>query len=234
MTRTSTIILFCFNILLSSPFQPGEKLEYSAGFRLFSAGIATLEITLDTLGMDSVFKIYAETNTNSFFDRLYKVRDKVTAWMDPLNFELLKVDKKVSEGRYKRNHFATVNRGDSTIITSKNIKKIDAPVFDPISIVYLLRDKIKKITGMKEVYVYDLGKIRKVLFKITGQEKIRVPYGIFDCFIVEPVSRDNKPLLKNKGQMKVWYSDDELRLPVRIEQVTNIGTMVMELKSVSR
>ena len=227
------IIIFSWSCLQSFPFQPGEKLIYSAGFRLFSAGEATLELTMDTLSKDTVIKIHSETNTNSFFDRLYRIRDRVTVWMDPINFELLKVDKKVSEGRYRRKHKAIVNWLDSTIVTSKKVKKIQAPVFDPIGVVYLLREKLQQINELEELLVYDLGIIRKVLFKVTDREKIRVPYGLFECLVVEPVSRDKNPLLKNKGQIKVWYSDDLFRLPVRIEQVTNVGTMVMELKSVN-
>jgi len=30
--------------------------------------------------------------------------------------------------------------------------------------------------------------------------------------------------------MRVWLSDDSLHLPIKIEQSTNIGTMIMKLK----
>ena len=41
---------------------------------------------------------------------------------------------------------------------------------------------------------------------------------------------DNKKLLKNDGQMKVWFTKDKKFIPIKIEQSTNVGTMVMELE----
>ena len=225
------IFLICSN-LFGFSFKTSEKLIYSAGFRFLSAGEASIELTIDTLLNDTVFKIQANTKTNPFFDRFYKIRDKVTTWVDPLNYELLKVDKNLLQGKYRRKHNAIINHQDSTIITSETIKKIQFPVFDPISVIYLLRLKIREIKQLGELHIYDLGKSRKVLFNITGKETIEVPYGVFSCFIVEPISNDNKALLKNKGQMKIWYSDENFSLPVRIEQVTNIGVMIMELQKV--
>ena len=64
------------------------------------------------------------------------------------------------------------------------------------------------------------------------KETVRVSAGTFNCLKVEPVSGDGNPLLKNDGQMRVWLSDDSLKLPVKIEQKTNIGTMVMKLKGI--
>ena len=72
--------------------------------------------------------------------------------------------------------------------------------------------------------------MKEVIVNITAKETVRVSAGIFNCLKIEPVSGDGKPLLKNNGQMRVWLSDDSLRLPVKIEQITNIGTMVMKLK----
>ena len=43
----------------------------------------------------------------------------------------------------------------------------------------------------------------------------------------------NDPLFKNNGVMRIWISDDSLHLPIKIEQNTNIGTMVMKLKQIS-
>ena len=37
-------------------------------------------------------------------------------------------------------------------------------------------------------------------------------------------------LLKNNGEMRVWLSDDNLKLPVKIEMKTNIGNLIMKLK----
>ena len=67
---------------------------------------------------------------------------------------------------------------------------------------------------------------------VTALETVQVAAGTFNCLKVEPVSGDGKPLLKNNGQMRVWLSIDSLKLPIKIEQETNIGHMVMKLKKI--
>ena len=42
-----------------------------------------------------------------------------------------------------------------------------------------------------------------------------------------------KTLLKNKGDMQIWFSDNEKRIPVQVEIKLKFGTMLMKLKKVS-
>ena len=75
--------------------------------------------------------------------------------------------------------------------------------------------------------------MKKVFVNVTKKEKISVPAGTFNCYKIEPISGNNDPLFKNNGVMRIWISDDSLHLPIKIEQNTNIGTMVMKLKQIS-
>ena len=68
------------------------------------------------------------------------------------------------------------------------------------------------------------------MVNITARETIRVPAGTYTCLKAEPLSPDGQPLLKNNGEMRVWLSDDNLKLPVKIEMKTNIGNLIMKLK----
>ena len=78
-----------------------------------------------------------------------------------------------------------------------------------------------------------MGKLKHVLFKLEQIEKIKVPFGEFECFVITPYSTNNKKLLKNNGQMKVWFTNDENRIPVKIQQSTNLGTMTMVLQNIT-
>ena len=79
---------------------------------------------------------------------------------------------------------------------------------------------------------FDNGKLKNVLVSVKKEETISVPAGIFKCILVTLSSGDGSALLKNNGQMKIWFSADNQKIPVKIEQNTNIGTMILELKKV--
>jgi len=208
----------------------GEKLKYKAGFRIFSAGEAILSFDWDTLGGDSLYFLNAEIKTNSFLDKFFKVRDRVKAWMNPYDFSLTKVEKNVLEGNYRKNHFAYIDYIKNKIYFGEKSLNISNPVFDPLSIIYKIRKNFKLKIFDFDVIIYDMGKLKAVKFKIDKSEWVEVPYGRFECFVISPVPLNNKKLLKNDGQMKLWFTKDTNFIPIKIEQSTNVGTMVMELE----
>ena len=226
-------ITFLFSLMYAThPFTVGEKLIYSAGFQLLSAGQATMELELDSLHGHPYLHITSTTKTNSILDVLYKVRDRIEVWIDPEYFFLRKVVKQIREGKYRKNYTALIDNQNLTVSSDNRTISIPDNVFDPTSIIYYLRSQELKIGKQFKFYTYDNGKLKEILVNITQKEKVNVPAGNFNCYVVSPISANNKKLLKNNGHMKIWYSDDPKKLPVKIEQKTNIGTMVLKLKKV--
>jgi len=223
------IVLISLNLFAKETFV-GEVLTYQAGFRFFSAGEAILSFDWDTLAGDSVYSLNANIKTNSFLDRFYKVRDNMKIWMSPIDYSLKKVEKNILEGNYKKSHKAEIDYFKNIIIMGKKKISIDKHVFDPLSIIYKIREELNLKNIPFLATIYDMGKLKPVLFKVDKMESINVPYGSFECIVISPHSVDNKKLLKNDGRMKVWFSKDENHIPIKIEQSTNIGIMVMELK----
>ena len=223
------LILLTTSIWGNPPNFVGEELKYSAGFRLFPAGNAILSLTLDSLNGKPAFLLATSVNTNSFLDAFYTVRDETLSWLNIMDFSLLKAVKKIREGKYHRNH-SIHTIGDSLLIWNKKYFTITEPVYDPIAFIYFLRSQELSLEDSFHFLSAGEKKVREVWVNITGIEKIKVPAGNFDCLKVEPISPDGKPLLKNNGELRVWLSNDDNKLPVKIEMKTNIGTMVMKLK----
>jgi len=223
------LILLTTSIWGNPPNFVGEELKYSAGFRLFPAGNAILSLTSDSLNGKPAFLLATSVKTNSFLDAFYTVRDETLSWLNIMDFSLLKAVKKIREGKYHRNH-SIHTIGDSLLIWNKKYFTITEPVYDPIAFIYFLRSQELSLEDSFHFLSAGEKKVREVWVNITGIEKIKVPAGNFDCLKVEPVSPDGKPLLKNNGELRVWLSNDDNKLPVKIEMKTNIGTMVMKLK----
>ena len=223
---TSIFLTFMWS---ASPDFIGEELKYSAGFRFFPAGEAILTFSADSLNGESVYKLTTSVKTNSFLDAFYEVRDEIQSWLNPENLSLKKTIQRIREGHFHRDHQSIIQR-DSIAVSGNKLRNIPGRVYDPVSFVYYLRNQDLSLGYSYKFFSYDRKIIREVIVNITAKETVRVSAGTFNCLKIEPVSGDGKPLLKNNGQMRVWLSDDSLRLPVKIEQKTNIGTMVMKLK----
>ena len=228
-------LLFLLNtsIWAVSPNFVGEELHYSAGFRLFPAGNAILSLKSDSLNGEVAYLLSTTVKTNSFLDNFYEVRDETLSWLKVQDFSLLKAIKKVRQGEYHRDHSVHLS-GDSLLIWNKKKFTVTEPVYDPIAFIYFLRSQNLSLGNTFHFLSASEKKIREVGVNITGKESINVSAGSFDCLQVEPVSSDGVPLLKNNGELRVWLSNDEIKIPVKIEMKTNIGTMVMKLKEIKK
>ena len=223
------LILLLAPIWSNAPNFVGDELQYAAGFRFFPAGEAILTFSKDSLNGELADRLITSVKTNSFLDAFYEVRDEIQSWLNPENLSLKKTIQTIREGRFHRDHQSII-QGDSIAVSGNKIRNIPGRVYDPVSFVYYLRNQDLSLGHSYKFFSYDRKKIKEVIVNITAKETVRVSAGTFNCLKIEPVSGDGKPLLKNNGQMRVWLSDDSLRLPVKIEQKTNIGTMVMKLK----
>ena len=61
----------------------GEKLVYSVRYGFIRAGEASLEIAgVEEVGGHPCYHVVSLARSNSFFDRIFRVRDRVESWMD--------------------------------------------------------------------------------------------------------------------------------------------------------
>jgi hypothetical protein len=95
-------------------------------------------------------------------------------------------------------------------------KQVDTipSVYDPVSVAYYFRwrdlgveDRPRNVYGGRKLY--------QISSRILGNERIRTEHGEVDTIAVLPlIRRDGKP--DDKGDLKIWFSNDERRVPVRL------------------
>ena len=207
----------------------GEKLVYSAGFRLFDAGEATFTSESVILNDKPVLLITSSIKTNSFLSRFYKVHDVVKVWSNVDDLTLIKIEKDVNEGSYHLDYSAHVTE-DLKLVSAKKTIQLESKVYDPISAIFMLRKQPLTEGDSYKFTTVENGIIQKVNVMVGGIEKVSVPAGKFNTRQIIPISDDGVPLFKHDGKMKVWYSDDVRHLPVKMEQKTNVGTLILKLK----
>jgi hypothetical protein len=78
--------------------------------------------------------------------------------------------------------------------------------------------------------VGDNDKVKEVEARIEKSEQVQTPAGNFKAWKVNTVSISGG-LFKGGGQLKVWLSADEKKLPVQIYVKVELGTVSIKLKS---
>lgn len=232
MTRCIIMVAGLVGYLFSQTTSPytGETITYATGFRLFSAGTSTLEVTNDE--EDTLLHIISQVRTSSFFDHIYRVRDRIDLWLDPATLELRRMHRDIHEGKYERKDTTVVDRKAGLIFARRDTLAVDGPVYDPIGVIYYLRS-LPLYTGDKiDLSIFDGRRLQSITITVTGSERLEVPAGEFQCLVLKPETREDQQLTKVDGLLNLWLSQDSDRIPVQLEQRSNIGTMVLKLKGV--
>ena len=118
------------------------------------------------------------------------------------------------------------------VITKGKRQSISGHIYSPLSIIFSLRNEILKDNDIYNYQVYSSEKIKDVNISVIGREDIRTPYGVYEAIILSPKSMDGKSAMKNKGDMKIWLTNDESRLPLKIEIKLKHGSILLLLDNI--
>jgi hypothetical protein len=225
-----------FRKIENKAFKVGEKLSFDINYGFITAGIAEYNIPkiMKLAGRD-VFQIQFFVNSVSTFDVLYKVRDRYETYVDVEGLFPWRFEQHIREGGYSRDFSAFFDHRKGKARTSEGAYDIPKYVNDIVSAFYLARtidftkmkngDKVNLVNFYKDkVYPLD------VIYK--GKETVSVKAGTFECFILEPVVQEGG-LIRNTGNIVIWITNDELKVPVKLKTKIIIGAIDVELSGYS-
>jgi hypothetical protein len=219
-------------------FPVGQTYIYSAEWRVFNAGIATLR--LEQAGPEH--RAVATADAAGTISLLYHVQDKLEAFFDPASFCSHNASRHLEEGfrRVETNISFDYQHGKA-VFDQKNIKKkeskheehdIPGCVTDMLSSIYyvaslpLLPDKTYSFP------INDGGPTLTVAVHVEARESIKTPAGVFNTIRVQPET--SAPALRDKGKIWIWYSDDAARIPVQMRARLSWGTLTFSLLRIEK
>ncbi|MBM3236124.1 DUF3108 domain-containing protein [Candidatus Poribacteria bacterium] len=236
------IVLFCFTInvltfaicpllaqnnLEPTPIRVGEVLTFSAKIKGVPAGSQMMKVVEETtLNGRSVYHLASTARTNPFFSLFYKFEDARESYVTTQQFQSLRYVKNIVDRKYEASIHIDFDIDSGKVRLSKNQQKlpeleVPAGIQDELSMLYLFRMKELKVG---EIYTFPalIGtKIIEIQVEVIGREKSETILGKLETVA----------LRSSHGYM-VWITDDERRIPVKIEANTKIGKLVGILKKV--
>lgn len=219
------------------PFVPGERLVFQLKWAFVPAGEAVLEVMpYDTVNGGDAYHFVMTARSNSFVDNFYKVRDRIDAYVDiDMNGSIL-YRKKQREGSTKRDVEVIFDQKDvKAHYHRKGRKKKEIVIvpgtFDPLSVFFFARTVDMSVGMYIRKAVSDGKKMVVGQAKVVRREKIKVPAGKFDTFLLEPELADIGGVFEKSKEAKiqVWVTADERRIPVKIESSVSVGRFKGEL-----
>lgn len=219
-------------------FTSGETYVYEVEWRLWKAGRATLRI--EDAGSEQ--RVVATADSTGVAALLYTVHDRFEAFFDRKTFCSRNITKNTEEGFRKlqtsiRFDYARRKSAlEETNLRSGKSKKVenDIPecVTDVVSGIYYLGSQPLAPGATYSFPLNDGGRTTQVEARVEAREEVRTPAGTFQAVRVQP--RATSGVLKDRGQVWIWYSDDGARIPVQMRARMFWGTLTFLLVRIDR
>ncbi|MCK9556839.1 MAG: DUF3108 domain-containing protein [Candidatus Cloacimonetes bacterium] len=224
-------------------FMDGEKLTFNINYGIINAGQATLEAKTSVYQGNPVWYLSTNAKTHSFFDKIFKVRDRVESWWDKESLLPYKFAKNLQEGKYRQHRVHIYNhaRGRTTYQRwhFKNSRfdntEMDLPMDsqDILSAFYWVRHQPLKVGQRLMVNITADGRIMPTEVVVHRKEKVKSIFGEVECLVIEPKLK-GEAVFKQTGDIFIWVTNDEYKIPVKLESKITFGSFSATLDSAQK
>ncbi len=210
-------------------FKVGEKLTYIVKWKGVAGGTSVMEVKkiVKISGRD-VYYATLYTRSSKFLDTFYKIRDRLESYIDREGVFTWKQKKKLRGGRYRSDKETIYDQEKHQALYEG--KKIDIPFYvqDSLSSVYYLRTQQLKKGDSLIMDANDDGKNYLVEAKVLDMEKVTTPWGKFEALRTEIVWKRQGNAQEDRSQ--IWLSNDEKKIPIKMEKQSRMGKITMLLQ----
>ena len=214
-------------------FQQKQTLTYSVDWRVFPAGTAVLHF--EAAGDRE--RLTASADTIGAINLIFHVSDHFQSTFDRQTGCTYEFDKQTVEGRRQINSTLRLDYGQGkSILDEKNQvtgqtkhveTAIPACLTDLLTGVFYASSQPMSLGHSFVLPVVDAQRTVPVTMKVEGREEIKTTLGTFKTLRVQPTA--DAGVVKNRGNIWIWYTDDERHLPVQMRARLFWGTITIRL-----
>lgn len=242
------------------PFEPTEELVYEGEFSralLRGINIAELRFTANrTLapasqsGKESApsrLRFTLEAFSKGLLRKLFNLnfRQHIESTVEPASFSVLQTTKLDQQGKRLRTSEAVFDRNAGKVVWTERdpndpnreprvvINAASGAVQDLASVFYYLRTQPLEPGQNLEILVSDSGQVYRVPVAVHEKKKMKTVLGQVQTLKVEPEIFGDGRLLKGKGKLILWLTDDARHIPVRARINNEMGTLDIKLKRIN-
>ena len=212
-----------------------EKLAYQISLLGMPVGSALLEAT----NRQGELRITTSVRSNSVMSAIYPVNDSTDTRLIKGRYLLTRIRQRegslVSDTGF---NLMFQERKTFWVDRLKNISSTEPlehlDTLDIISGFYFIRQQLLAVGTTLTLRLYDGDKSSPVPVEVLRREALSLPgMRSTETLVIRPLFSENG-FFRNNREVLIWLTDDENRVPVRVEVTTPVGRVVAELVSSER
>ena len=217
------------------PFARGERFRYDISWLYMKAGTAIMTVEQPSDDDRRMLKLLTTAQSSPMVTKFYPVNNRVESIVDLDTFLPTRMIFNRREGKRKNDFDYTFHHREGTVTAVKDGKTdelaIPQDAQDAISCLYFVRKSLPLTPGASlSLNVHHDKKNYKLVVRVEGLETLEGPWGKTETARVLAIM-PFQGIFLNEGNVRVWFTTDERRIPVRMKAKVIIGSIVADLVS---
>lgn len=234
-----------FPVVKNTSFSRGEQLEYKVTVFGLNVGQAITRVDSRSYNINSrpCYKIDAFGKTTGI-SWIYRVDDNWGAYIDTAAMVTHVAYRKLRENDYRKDEQVTFNHDEHK--AHVRVMNKETGVYENVNNFDIPENATDLVGGFIQMRFFDFKKIKpgdtvaisgffedqsyKLQIIYKKKEIVHTKLGKIPCHLMVPIMPDNK-LFNGENSISVWISDDNNKIPVKIQAKMFIGHTGLELVS---
>ena len=219
------------------PIPASQALTYAVDWRVFPAGTATFHLKAEGTNEH----VTANAASIGTVNLLFPVADRYDSIFDRRTGCSFEYRKQIQEGRRRLTGLMDLDyarklqkMSERNLVTGTS-KQQDSPipgcVTDVLSGIFYVATQPLQVGHDLRFPLADAGHVVAVTMKVEAKEPVVTPAGKFSTVRVQPTA--DAGVVKNRGTILIWYTDDARHVPVQVRAHLFWGTITMRLTSIA-
>ncbi|MCS6897008.1 MAG: DUF3108 domain-containing protein [Nitrospira sp.] len=216
------------------PFASGERFTYRVSWMGLHAATAVMEVAPASMPDGRrALRLLTTATSSPVVTTFYPVDNRVESLVDAESLTPLRLLFRRREGKRRNDFDVTFQHAQGTALSIKDGVPATIPIppgtQDSISCLYYVRGLPSLQPGFSQTMTVHHDKNNyRLEVRIEGIEKVRGPWGEVETLrtlVIMPF----QGIFLNEGNIRVWLTNDERHIPVKMKAKVIVGSVVADL-----
>jgi uncharacterized protein DUF3108 len=216
-------------------FQIPERLEFEISYTGIPAGHAVQEVTRS----GNEIHIVSTARSAAWLKIFFPVDDRIeSVLVQDGQQHMLGVPRlyreRIREGNTRYQKDAHFDRQKLEVTTtdllkkSETIQKVTTQTYDTLSSFYFFRTIALQTGKSTFIDIFDCKRLWNTEVQVLRREEIDTPLGHFKTVVIKPILK-SEGIFARTGDIYIWLTDDERRIPVLMKSKVKVGSITATL-----
>ncbi|MFZ2948528.1 MAG: DUF3108 domain-containing protein [Desulfuromonadaceae bacterium] len=220
---------------IAAAFPIPERLEFELSYTGITAGHAVQEVKQNGSDIHIISTARSANWLRFFFPVDDRIESYLTSGTPPLQIGSPRLyQERKREGKTRTDREARFDREKLEVTTIDHLKKsemrhsITKRTYDTLSSFFYFRSIPLQVGTSYYIDIYDCKRLWNTEVKVLRREEITTPLGRFKTIVIHPLLK-SEGIFSRTGDMFIWLTDDDRRIPVQMKSKVIVGSITATL-----